>query len=101
MNRGFTCGDGWFNIIDTFCSQVQWQIQHCEMPPVVARQVKEKLGTLRIYYRGGNEVTSGIKLMAEAMSACTCEICGCPSLHYDDFHRQMTRCQEHVEAVSD
>lgn len=46
------------------------------IPQVVAVQVKEKFGTLRFYYNGGDEYTHGISVMAEYMSATTCEECG-------------------------
>jgi len=45
---------------------------------VVAVQVKEKFGSLRFYYNGGNEHVCGLVRMAEAMSAVTCEECGSP-----------------------
>ena len=45
-------------------------------PQVVASQVKEKFGSLRFYYDGGDEHISGIVRMAEAMSGSTCEDCG-------------------------
>lgn len=47
-------------------------------PQVVATQVKEKFGTLRFYYNGGDDVVHGIVSMAESMSAVTCERCGNP-----------------------
>lgn len=46
---------------------------------VVASQVKEKFGTLRFYYDGGDEYIHGLAAMAEAMSARTCESCGNPA----------------------
>lgn len=46
---------------------------------VVAAQVKEKFGTLRFYYSGGDEYIHGLAAMAEAMSARTCEGCGAPA----------------------
>lgn len=46
---------------------------------VVASQVKEKFGTLRFYYDGGDEYIHGLASMAEAMSARTCESCGVPA----------------------
>lgn len=49
-----------------------------KIPQVVAEQVKEKFGTLRFYYRGGDEYIHGLAAMAEAMSARTCEGCGAP-----------------------
>jgi hypothetical protein len=43
---------------------------------VVVTQVKEKYGTLRFYYNGGDEYIRGAVTMAELMSARTCETCG-------------------------
>jgi hypothetical protein len=43
---------------------------------VIATQIKEKFGTLRFYYHGGDEYIEGIVRMAESMSATTCEVCG-------------------------
>lgn len=45
---------------------------------VVVTQVKEKFGTLRFYYNGGDEAIAGMVTMAEAMTAITCEECGSP-----------------------
>lgn len=49
-----------------------------KIPDVVAVQIKEKYGTLRFYYDGGDDYISGIVAMAENMSARTCEQCGAP-----------------------
>jgi len=49
-----------------------------EIPQVVVAQVKEKFGTLRFYYDGGDEYISGLVRMAESMSGVTCEECGAP-----------------------
>jgi hypothetical protein len=46
------------------------------VPQVVAEQVKEKFGTLRFYYRGGDDYIRGLVSMAESMSAVACEVCG-------------------------
>lgn len=46
---------------------------------VVVEQVKEKFGTLRFYYQGGDDQIHGMVRMAEAMSAVTCEQCGVPA----------------------
>ena len=43
---------------------------------VVVDQVKEKFGSLRFYYHGGDEYVDGLVRMAESMSATTCEVCG-------------------------
>jgi hypothetical protein len=45
---------------------------------VTLDQVKEKFGTLRFYYTGGDDEISGMVRMAESMSGVTCEECGNP-----------------------
>lgn len=141
MVFGFECGDGWFNIIDAMCANIQSHINqsrknkanalrfnralarakrgdmnglyhfhnygkddkwtdyaiksaHISLeqgkersvsdpcPQVVAVQVKEKFGTLRFYYDGGDQYVRGIDSMAESMSARTCEVCGNPGKVY-------------------
>jgi len=81
MCWGFSCGDGWFNIINNLCANIQshidWKNKNEEVvKQVVVQQVKEKFGTLRFYYTGGDEYIAGLVSMAESMSACTCESCG-------------------------
>lgn len=83
MCWGFEHGDGWFNIINQLCGNIQnhidWRAkQGHAVPQVVAEQVKEKFGTLRFYYRGGDDVIDGMVRMAEAMSGVTCDVCGAP-----------------------
>lgn len=65
------------------------------VPQVVANQVKEKYGTLRFYYTGGDDVIDGMVLMAEAMSSVTCDVCGAPG---KETGRSwfLTRCEEHT-----
>jgi hypothetical protein len=85
MAWGFECGDGWFNVIDALCKEIQHHIdwKYKDLPvdereaiQVVADQVKEKYGTLRFYYHGGDEVIEGMVSMAESMTHRTCEVCG-------------------------
>lgn len=89
MCWGFECGDGWFNIINQLCSNIQhhidWKQEQKEKygqgegcSQVVAKQVKEKFGTLRFYTSGGDDTIDGMIRMAESMSAVTCEECGAP-----------------------
>jgi hypothetical protein len=83
MCWGFEHGDGWYNIIDQLCSNIQSHIDwknrdSLVVPQVVATQVKEKFGTLRFYYDGGDDYISGLTSMAESMSAVTCDECGAP-----------------------
>jgi len=90
MCWGFECGDGWFTILDQLMSNIQRHIdwnnknfekgykQYKQVPQVTLDQVKEKFGTLRFYYQGGDDEISGMVRMAESMSAVTCEQCGNP-----------------------
>lgn len=83
MCWGFDCGDGWFQILNQLCNNIQhhinWKNKDGEVvAQVVADQVKEKFGTLRFYYTGGDDYISGLVSMAESMSGVTCEECGAP-----------------------
>ena len=48
------------------------------MHQVQFTQIKEKYGTLRIYYMGGDDYITGLVAMAEMMSGRICEKCGVP-----------------------
>jgi hypothetical protein len=102
MCWGFEHGDGWYNIINALCDNMQshidwshkqhawdlkWNREHpdeqrpvCEpVAQVIVTQVKEKFGSLRFYYQGGDDAISGMVRMAESMSAVMCEECGAPA----------------------
>ena len=64
---------------------------------VTLDQVKEKFGTLRFYYSGGDDYISGLVSMAESMSAVTCEECGNPGKQVGGGWIT-TLCKEHAEA---
>ena len=62
-------------------TRLQWRSEYKNPPfdayrQVVAAQVKEKFGTLRFYYSGGDDYIRGVVSMAESMSGHTCEACG-------------------------
>ena len=77
--RTWYCGDrepsGWFEeqIEETMKNSI---VIPDEIPQVTIAQIKEKFGTLRFYYDGGDDVIGGMVSMAESMSAFTCEECG-------------------------
>lgn len=115
MCWGFAIDDGWYNIVNQLCSNIQghidWRNSQRELllkdnpynrpipdlvPQVVAEQVKEKFGTLRFYYRGGDDYISGLVSMAESMSGVTCEICGAPG-HQRGEGWIYTACDEHTK----
>ena len=85
MAWGFECDDGWFNIIDVLCHEIQSHVdwkskdlseEEKESLQVVAEQVKEKFGTLRFYYSGGDDVVEGMVSIAESLTHRMCESCG-------------------------
>jgi len=93
MYWGFDHGDGWFNIIQSACQNIQnhtdWKRktepfasltdeEFDELHQPVAAQVKEKFGGLRFYVDNSDDYTSGVIAMAESMSYRTCEYCGAP-----------------------
>lgn len=63
-------------------------------PQVVVDQVKEKFGTLRFYYHGGDETVDGMVRMAENMSSVTCEMCGNKGKIYSGSWL-LCRCKNH------
>jgi len=46
------------------------------IPQVTLDQVKEKFGTLRFYYSGGDDYIDGMVSLAESLTGVTCESCG-------------------------
>ena len=106
MVWGCTCGDGWFFLLDNLCSAITKYIeyQHSQVEyyddyernfqsegaskpyrpdyayekvkQVHFDQVKEKFGSLRIYYTGGDEKIQSMIDFAEFLSVSICEICG-------------------------
>ena len=80
------CGDGWYNIIDVLCSNIQHHIKYkniglseedeIESLQFTAEQIKEKFGGLRFYgYNSDDEISAMISI-AESLSVRTCEYCG-------------------------
>ena len=102
MCWGFECGDGWFNIIDQLMHNIQghidWKNRDFEIvPQVTLDQVKEKFGTLRFYYSGGDDAIDGMVRMAEAMSSVTCEECGKLGELRKDIGWYLTLCDKHYK----
>jgi hypothetical protein len=108
MCWGFSVGPGWHDILSALCDNIQhyteWNnknfdkgyTQYKQVPPVTVVQVKEKFGTLRFYYDGGDDKIDGMVRMAESMSAVTCEKCGKPGGSTDGGWIR-TLCDEHRE----
>ena len=74
MHWGFEHGDEWYDLINVLSNSIQnyidWkQKSGEEIEQVVAEQVKAKFGELRFYYRGGDDFTRGLVVMAEHISS--------------------------------
>ena len=130
MCWGFSCGDGWYPILEALCWNIQSHIKNrlltikfaekwnanvadpdFEWPDywaerkkrtvpepvsqVVATQVKEKFGTLRFYFSGGDDVIDGMVSMAESMSSRMCEVCSAPAIVAQEGGYIRTVCKEH------
>ena len=126
-------GDGWFDIIDLLCNNIQYHIDNTvrqrqyaiewnkdvndpdydwsvkasyikreerEVPElveqVVATQIKEKFGTLRFYYDGGDDYIHGLDSMAASMTSRICEECGKPGKIREGGWLK-TLCDEHAQ----
>lgn len=82
MAWGCECGDGWFPLLWALCVQIEGYYKSLEFtgaetpPPVVFTQIKEKFGTLNVYYSGGDSRVRDFISFAETMSMFTCEQCG-------------------------
>lgn len=90
MAWGMSCGNGWEPLIRALCGSIKWRLNNpprlqdpatklwtilTKIEPVVALQVKEKLGGLRFYYRGGdNKIATNVEF-AETLSQSICEEC--------------------------
>jgi len=102
MCWGISCGDGWFDIIYQACEEIEAYLQEQENKGIRVMsisdwhniktnegvdesailyypeftQIKEKFGSLRMYYVGGDDVIDKILEKAETLSETTCESCG-------------------------
>ncbi len=99
---GIECGEGWYHIINQLLNVINSHLgwinrdkADFEKVPFILTQVKEKFGTLRFYYDGGDQQIHGMVRMAEAMSAVTCEVCGNPGkIRGNSWY--YTACDEHT-----
>lgn len=76
MGRGFECGDGWFDLIDELCRDLQAEADSGRIPQPVAQQVKEKIGSLRFRFFPLYEFSKDLLETARKKSLEICEVCG-------------------------
>ena len=73
---GIECESGWFELINELLDAIQHYCKDNNKPFINITQIKEKMGGLRIYYTGGDELIDGMVWFAEHMSYYICEYCG-------------------------
>jgi len=93
------CGDGWRDLVERTFAKVEAAL---EGGTFRALQIKEKYGTLHLYWSGGLSDEAEAKVqeaidLAEARSACTCEQCGEEGYLYRTGGVLMTRCAAHAK----
>lgn len=95
MCFGFECNDGWFNLLDCLCKSIVSYQKYNKITPVVVQQVKEKFGSLRFYYQGGDDYIDGMTRLAEVISENTCEECGDKGTIDKNAGWLKCRCEKH------
>lgn len=76
MCWGICCGDGWFNLIDKLCCDLQKLTDESGDPQIIATQVKDKFGSLRFYVRKASDAQRACIDAAIKTSGETCDLCG-------------------------
>lgn len=98
MCWGFSCADGWFDLIDVLC---ELSTRYLETRPELTKefyavQVKEKFGTLRFYESVGTDYLFTLSEAAEEISEYVCEECGAPgTLCRPNGRRVQCCCPDH------
>jgi hypothetical protein len=94
------CGAGWYDLLDRMCARIRTAVQ-ADRGILTFSQIKEKYGTLRVYWDGELSAEADAQVeeaiaLAEARSAVTCEVCG-EEGRLRGGAWLTTRCQAHSE----
>lgn len=94
-------GEGWRDLLDRMCVRIRAAVQAGDATFKFS-QIKEKYGTLRVYWDGTLSSSANARVeeaiaLAEARSACTCEVCGDEGRLYEAGYVLMTRCTAHAQ----
>jgi hypothetical protein len=97
------CGEGWRDLLERACTRIQAAVI-ADGGTFSALQIKEKYGTLRFYWTGrlSKEAEHAIEdavALAEARSACTCEVCGRAGVLHARGDWLATACPEHAKGA--
>ena len=98
-----TCGDGWRDLVETAVGRIAKAVAAAPAGSLRIVQVKEKFAGLRLYWHGAglsDEIKSAVEeavALAEARSACTCEVCGVEGRLYNRGGWFATACPDHAQ----
>jgi hypothetical protein len=95
------CGAGWQDPLECACSRIRAAVQ-ADGGTFKFTQIEEKYGTARLYWEGSLSSEADARVeeiidLAEARSACTCEVCGAEGRLHRAGGWLMTRCAAHAE----
>jgi hypothetical protein len=93
------CDEGWRDLLDRLCVRIRAAVQ-ADGGPFKFSQIKEKYGTLRVYWDGAlapdtDAAVEEAIALAESRSAVTCEVCGEEGRLYEGAWLT-TRCAAHA-----
>lgn len=97
---GFQCHEGWIGILDAYFAVIDREMPEGAVYQI--GQIKEKLGSLRIYDSSHGETLSSVRAvtdahaLAEARSFYTCEYCGKRGVWSNRRGYLTTVCDEHA-----
>lgn len=96
----FSCHEGWAGILDAYFAVVDREMPQDAIYEI--GQIKEKLGTLRIYDSSYGETWASVRAvteahrLAETRSYFTCEYCGRPGIWSSRRGYLTTVCDDHA-----
>jgi len=94
------CNEGWRDLLERACTRIEAAVI-ADGGTFSALQIKEKYGTLRFYWTGrlSKEAEHAVEdavALAEARSACTCEVCGRAGVLHARGDWLATACVDHA-----
>jgi hypothetical protein len=97
-----TCGDGWRDLVERTVGRLSDAVAAAPVGSLTIVRIKQKYGALRLYWSATglpDETMAAVEEavnLAEARSACTCEVCGEPGRLHDWKGWLATACPSHA-----
>jgi hypothetical protein len=98
-------GDGWRELVERAVNRIADALAAAPSGSVTIVEAKEKFATLRMYWRGtrltkaAEQTIADAIALAEARSACTCEVCGRDGVLHQVGGQLLTACAEHAKGA--